>query len=325
MTEQEKQHQEEQSNPRFDMDMNTLVKMLSVMAAFFFLVFFFVGKISNLSSEYDEKIAGLNDSLSTSKSEAAELYAKNKSLQETAFNEKTQILAKFDADREIWRNNKQQMSDNYAVMDSSFKQCSSALDADRKDCEIKQQALQAERQKLLESFRSFVRKTDPSQTAVVIQDHIMAWILDENYHSILCYPSLANKIVKWSKNSHYPLLMFALASAGSQFNPQGSTNDTGLGLWKVSPKYVPELREQGILRAERELYDPEINMKAALYLLGKVKENDLDALLREYSGSSDPEFHKQVKVILGELWSKYFFVMEQTRGKMVREILGDTY
>ena len=95
-------------------------------------------------------------------------------------------------------------------------------------------------------------------------------------------------------------------------------------MWQINPMHIKDLCAAGIACSERELFNPEVNLKAAVWVLdnsssmGMDDVESLDDKLRRYYGTNaTPEETKKyidrIKSRLGHIWSMYYFAKEQQK------------
>ncbi len=102
----------------------------------------------------------------------------------------------------------------------------------------------------------------------------------------------------------FPDLLIAMAKVESNFNPEAVSSAGAVGLMQVMGNtWAGELKDQGIIRNERDLFKVSKCMDASAYIMDKYldwKRNNLKGALLLYGGP-DPEYAKRILDALGEL------------------------
>jgi len=88
----------------------------------------------------------------------------------------------------------------------------------------------------------------------------------------------------------HPALVAAIVQVESSGNPRAVSKRGAYGLMQIRHKvWSKGLKEAGIIRDKRDLFDPEINVKAGTFILGyylKRHNGDIEAALTAYSGGA---------------------------------------
>lgn len=85
-------------------------------------------------------------------------------------------------------------------------------------------------------------------------------------------------------------LLFNIARVESNHNPKAVSKKGALGKYQIRYSvWNKELKKQGIIKNKQDLFNPEKNEKAAIYILTKYlnqTNNDLPLALQKYSGNA---------------------------------------
>ncbi len=112
-----------------------------------------------------------------------------------------------------------------------------------------------------------------------------------------------SKIYSVALSSVNPDLVLAVCLAESNFNPHVESERGAIGLMGIMPDiWMDELRRNGIVREQEDLYLISNNINAGVYVLQRylAKTNNLREALSRYAGR-DPEYAARVIRMLGEI------------------------
>ena len=112
-----------------------------------------------------------------------------------------------------------------------------------------------------------------------------------------------SKIYSAAKNSFNTDLILAICLVESNFNPVVESNKGAIGLMGIMPGvWLEELKEQGILKRQEDLYTISSNINSGVYVLEWyiARTNNLRKALSEYAGG-DPSYAAKVLRMLGEI------------------------
>jgi len=110
-------------------------------------------------------------------------------------------------------------------------------------------------------------------------------------------------VVQCAHQEAYPILVLAICKVESHFDPYAVSPVGAIGLGQVMPTWVPELKKAGIIKAQRDLFDIEMNIRAVGYILQKLfaVEPDLVHVLYRYYGARSREYAWRVLLAIGEI------------------------
>ncbi len=116
--------------------------------------------------------------------------------------------------------------------------------------------------------------------------------------------NMVARIYDEAHKHRFPDLLIAIAKVESNFNPEAVSDAGAVGLMQVMGKtWMNELKDQGIIRNEDDLFSISKCMDASSYILNKYlewKRNNLrDALL--CYGGPDPGYARRILAALGQL------------------------
>lgn len=113
-------------------------------------------------------------------------------------------------------------------------------------------------------------------------------------------PSLNDLINKVSNHPRLTKAVIAVESSGNRYakSPKGA-----IGLMQIRPSvWGPTLKQAGIIKRDKDLYDPEMNIRAGEYILAHYRDltdGDLRRALWLYNGKGDG-YPKKVMANLGK-------------------------
>ncbi|RLI42692.1 hypothetical protein DRO59_03370 [Candidatus Bathyarchaeota archaeon] len=125
------------------------------------------------------------------------------------------------------------------------------------------------------------------------------WVLK---HSRLTR-SQAWLVVQCAYLEDWPELVLAICKVESHFNPYAVSTSGAVGLGQIMPVWVPELKEAGIIKSQKDLFDIEVNIRAVGYILQKLftVESDLVHVLYRYYGARSRDYAWRVLLAIGEV------------------------
>lgn len=112
-----------------------------------------------------------------------------------------------------------------------------------------------------------------------------------------------SKIYSVAKNSVNTDLILAICLVESNFNPVVESNKGAIGLMGIMPSvWLEELKEQGIVKRQEDLYSISSNINSGIYVLEwyLARTNNLRKALSQYAGG-DPSYATKVLRMLGEI------------------------
>jgi soluble lytic murein transglycosylase-like protein len=112
-----------------------------------------------------------------------------------------------------------------------------------------------------------------------------------------------SKIYSVARNSVNTDLILAICLVESNFNPVVESNKGAIGLMGIMPDvWLEELKEQGILKRQEDLYTISSNINSGIYVLEwyLARTNNLRKALSQYAGG-DPSYATKVLRMLGEI------------------------
>lgn len=135
------------------------------------------------------------------------------------------------------------------------------------------------------------------------KERVIQWILENSYQ---CSPKDAEKIIDNAMKTRHFFDLAALAGPESRWNKAATSYRGAAGVWQILPSnyQVQVLRDAGIIKQPQDLYDIEINAKAATHLwqekLDLSQGNVVEALIR-YRGGPKLEYVLEVLLNYREL------------------------
>ncbi len=127
------------------------------------------------------------------------------------------------------------------------------------------------------------------------RNHLVTWVYANSSRTS---NSMTTEIVRCCMGSEYPLLMLALISVESEFNPTAVSNVGAKGLtqvmWKV---WGADLIKAGIAKEERDLFDIKISILAGEYVLKKclvASNGNVEKALERYLGGRDGYYTRRI-------------------------------
>ena len=112
-----------------------------------------------------------------------------------------------------------------------------------------------------------------------------------------------SKIYSVARNSVNTDLILAICLVESNFNPVVESNKGAIGLMGIMPGvWLEELKEQGILKRQEDLYTISSNINSGIYVLEwyLARTSNLRKALSQYAGG-DPSYATKVLRMLGEI------------------------
>jgi soluble lytic murein transglycosylase-like protein len=109
---------------------------------------------------------------------------------------------------------------------------------------------------------------------------------------------MAKYIAEEALKVKHPLLVLAVVSAESEFNPSSVSYKGAIGLGQIMPiHWEAELIKQGIILQKRDLFGVKENLMATSYILDKYmtqSEGDVVKALKLYLGASHYKYSNKV-------------------------------
>jgi hypothetical protein len=147
-----------------------------------------------------------------------------------------------------------------------------------------------------------VVKVNKSLDPEVVETRLVKWVYD---HSNKISMKTAKIIVDESMKTNKPLLILALSQVESEFVPTAVSNMGAKGITQVMWKYHgTDLIKAGICKEERDLFDPDISIKAGNFVLdGCLKQGvDIEKALKAYLGGKDGFYKNRITENLANLY-----------------------
>jgi soluble lytic murein transglycosylase-like protein len=98
------------------------------------------------------------------------------------------------------------------------------------------------------------------------------------------------------RTNYLDALTHAIITVESGHNPKAKSKKGAIGLMQIRPVvWEKELRQVGLIKTKKDLYDPEMNIRAGQYILIKMiaRTKNLEQALKWYSGGAK-NYHKKV-------------------------------
>lgn len=149
------------------------------------------------------------------------------------------------------------------------------------------------------------KKTTPLVPTISVDKReavLTKWVFE---HSTKISHKTARNIVKEALKTNKPLLILAIFSAESEFNPGAVSNAGALGLGQIMWKYWGEdLKKAEIAKESRDLFDYDTNIQATSFILEKLLKgnNDIAIALTKYLGASNNYYKNKITETLTNLY-----------------------
>ncbi|MEW6002679.1 MAG: lytic transglycosylase domain-containing protein [Nitrospirota bacterium] len=116
---------------------------------------------------------------------------------------------------------------------------------------------------------------------------------------------LLDHIYEEAHKHAFPELLIAIAKVESDFNPYVVSPAGAVGLTQIMPKvWGKELKQEGIILKEKDLFDVSKCMAASAYILTKylnVEKGNIKRALKRYVGGQVAGYYEEIIKTLGEI------------------------
>ncbi len=143
-------------------------------------------------------------------------------------------------------------------------------------------------------------KTVTADYADVMHPVVLEWMKNNSRVS----EEILTDIYRAAVNSGNADLILAICLVESNFNPSVKSEKGAIGLMGILPQaWLDELRDQGIIREKKDLYQISSNIASGAYILQKYLSNakTFERALIDYVGG-DPAYVRKVLKALRELY-----------------------
>lgn len=165
---------------------------------------------------------------------------------------------------------------------------------------------------------SYIIQLNPPPVKIVYKTTLpelplQKWVLSQ---SSRCSPKQVKLIIQECIRTDLPLLILALISAESEFNPTAVSSKGAIGLGQIMfEHHMKALIGANIIKEKRDLFDVEANIQATHFILKmflRQSNGDVTKALERYLGGHDGAYQRK---ILNNLANLYVVTSRKEEGK----------
>ena len=126
------------------------------------------------------------------------------------------------------------------------------------------------------------------------KEELIKWVYDNS--KVKDY-AMARLIVTESLKTKRPFLLLAMFKKESEFYPKAKSRVGAKGLGQIMSMWVPDLKKAGIIRSEKDLFNPACNIRATDYVISlNLQETDgrYKEALDRYLGCEWPPYSNTI-------------------------------